>query len=153
MRKKRLKTRLLSLTILAVPVISAYEGDRTINGYFDTGTRDVFEDFDDEGIGDEYTYRNYQLKYEDTGFDRVEYGVSTFQKSRNYKNTNDLDNHFATYKGNVAYAFPTKAPLLAGLELRNKQWRTSYETFGIAVGNEESHIKRLMDMRTEWLRL
>ena len=101
----------------------AHGADRAVSGYFDTGKRDVFEDFDDEGIGDEYTYRNFQLKYEDAGFDRVNYGVSTFQKARNYKNTNDLDNHAATYKGNVAYAFPTKAPLLAGLELRNNQKR------------------------------
>lgn len=112
---------LITLTLaLLAPV---YGADRVISGYFDTGTRDVFEDFDDEGIDDEYTYRNFNLKYEDAGFDRVDYGVSTFQKSRNYKNTNDLDNHAATYKGNVAYAFPTDAPLLAGVELRNKQKR------------------------------
>ena len=113
-----------ALVPLALILLSPVHGaDRVVSGYFDAGKRDVFDDFDDEGFDDEYTYRNYNLKYEDAGFDRVDYAVSTFQKSRNYKNTNDLDNHASTYQGKASYAFPTEDPLLAGLDVRNKQKR------------------------------
>ena len=120
-RRSRKPAALIPLALILLS--PAYGADRVVSGYFDTGKREVFDDFDDEGFDDEYTYRNYNLKYEDAGFDRVDYELSTFQKSRNYKNNNDLDNHASTYKGKAEYAFPTEAPLLAGLELRNKQKR------------------------------
>jgi hypothetical protein len=113
-----------ALLPVALAILSpAHAADRVVSGYFETGKRDVFDDFDDEGIDDEYTYRNYNLKYEDAGFDRAAYEVSTFQKSRNYKNTSDLDNRASTYDGKAAYTLATADPLLAGLELRNKQKR------------------------------
>jgi len=118
----RLKLRKpAALFPLALILLSpAYGADRVVSGYFDTGKRDVFEDFDDEGFDDEYTYRNYNLKYEDASLDHVEYEVSTFQKHRNYKANSDLDNRASTYKGKAAYAFSTENPLLAGLELRHR---------------------------------
>lgn len=118
------RAKALVLFPLIFPLLSPLHGaDRGVSGYFDAGSREVFDDFDDEGIDDQYTYRNTHLRFEDARFDRVSYEVSTFQKSRNYKNTDDLDNHAETYQGKAAYTFPGTDPLVAGLELRNKQKR------------------------------
>ena len=97
----------------------AYGGGRVVGGYFDIGKRDVFEDFDDEGPDDQYTYRTYHLQYDDTASDRLQYGGSTFQKAKTYKNDGDLDNRTSTYKGNAAYNLSTENPLLAGLDMRH----------------------------------
>jgi hypothetical protein len=116
----------ISATILPMSLAllpPAHGADRSVNGYVEVGKREVFEDFDDEAIDDDYTFRNYHLEYDDAGFDRLAYKVSTFQKTRDYKARNDLDNLSSTYKGSLDYTLPTANQLLAGLDVRHKRKR------------------------------
>ena len=109
----------------ALPVPNVHGADRTLIGYFDTGKRTALEDFEEEGLDDEYTYRNYHLKYNDSPADNLEYEVSTFQKFRDYKDTNALDNRSSTYKGKAAYdlAGEKKQTRQVGLEVKHREKR------------------------------
>ena len=121
--------RLLALTILAAPIFSANAGDRTLGGYIETGKRSALDDFEEESIDDDYTFQNYNLQYNDAPNEKLSYGASTFQKFRDYKVNNDLDNRTSTYNGQGAYDFAdgVKQNALVGLDYyhREKRFRDS----------------------------
>ncbi len=123
---KILKRIQICLLVLCLLYLSVHAGvGSQLSGYFETGKRTTTEDYEEEDTDDEYTYRNYHLKYINENQKNLKYELSTFQKVRDYKEIDALDNWSAVYKGKCVYDFKEgKAETLqSGIELKHKTKR------------------------------
>jgi len=77
--------------------------DFTLSGYTEAGKRSTAEDYEEEDTDDDYTYRNYHLKFGQEISDRLSYDISSFIYDKDYKSKDSLDNISRLFKTNWSY--------------------------------------------------
>ena len=94
----------------------------TLSGYTEVGERSTAEDYEEEDTDDDYTYRNYHLKFEQKISDRLtpletpkpsdnktrslaglSYDISSFVYDKDYSSRDSLDNISILFKTNWSY--------------------------------------------------
>ncbi len=142
-----LKRAIVCMGVLFLAPCLLPAGESLFSGYCEAGKRTTSEDFDEEESDDEYTYRNYYLKYIGQTKDHrpnagrcirqgegaetkdqknnFRYELSTFQKVRDYMDIDALDNWSSVYKGKCSYDFKEGKikTLQSGIALKHKAKR------------------------------
>lgn len=75
----------------------------TLSGYTEIGEKSTAEDYEEEDTDDDYTYRNYHLKFGQKVSDRLSYDISSFVYDKDYKAKDSLDNISRLFKTNWSY--------------------------------------------------
>ena len=92
----------LIIGLLVLPSF-ARSDDFTLSGYTEAGKRSTAEDYEEEDTDDDYTYRNYHLKFGQEISDRLSYDISSFIYEKDYKSKDSLDNISRLFKTNWSY--------------------------------------------------
>src|SRR3989338_9473326 len=100
-----LKTRFLMGLIIGLLVLPSFarSDDFTLSGYTEAGNRSTAEDYEEEDTDDDYTYRNYHLKFGQKVSGLLSYDISSFVYDKDYKGRDSLDNISRLFKTNWAY--------------------------------------------------
>ncbi len=88
--------------------------DFVLSGYTEVGQRSTAEDYEEEDTDNDYTYRNYHLRFEEKVSDRLSYDIGSFVYDKDYESKDSLDNIARIFKTRWSY-YPGK---LAGESLR-----------------------------------
>ena len=100
---KPMKRALFLIIGLLVLPSFARADDFTLSGYTEAGKRSTAEDYEEEDTDDDYTYRNYHLKFGQEISDRLSYDISSFIYDKDYKSKDSLDNISRLFKTNWSY--------------------------------------------------
>ncbi len=92
----------LIIGLLVLPSFARAD-DFTLSGYTEAGKRSTAEDYEEEDTDDDYTYRNYHLKFGQEISDRLTYDISSFIYEKDYKSKDSLDNISRLFKTNWSY--------------------------------------------------
>ncbi len=92
----------LIIGLLVLPSFARAD-DFTLSGYTEVGKRSTAEDYEEEDTDDDYTYRNYHLKFGQEISDRLSYDISSFIYDKDYKSKDSLDNISRLFKTNWSY--------------------------------------------------
>ena len=79
----------------------AKAGDFTLSGYTEIGKRSTAEDYEEEDTDDDYTYRNYHLKFGQKVSDRLSYDIGSFVYDKDYDAKDSLDNISRIFKKRI----------------------------------------------------
>ena len=82
---------------------SAKENDFFLSGYTEIGEKSTAEDYEEEDTDDDYTYRNYHLKFGQKVSDRLSYDIGSFVYDKDYDVKDSLDNISRIFKTNWSY--------------------------------------------------
>lgn len=88
--------------ILSLPSLGLAD-DFTLSGYAEIGKRSTAEDYEEEDTDDDYTYRNYHLKFKQKVSSRLNYDISSFFYNKDYKSRDSLDNISRIFKNGFSY--------------------------------------------------
>src|SRR4030065_936830 len=89
----------LIIGLLVLPSF-AHAHDFTLSGYTEAGKRSTAEDYEEEDTDDDYTYRNYHLKFGQEISDRLSYDISSFFYDKDSQSKDSLDNISRLFKTN-----------------------------------------------------
>ncbi|PIU42406.1 MAG: hypothetical protein COS99_00405, partial [Candidatus Omnitrophica bacterium CG07_land_8_20_14_0_80_42_15] len=82
---------------------SAEKDNFVISGYTEIGEKSTAEDYEEEDTDDDYTYRNYHLKFGQKVSDRLSYDIGSFIYDKDYDTKDSLDNISRIFKTNWSY--------------------------------------------------
>ena len=114
----------LIIGLLVLPSFARAD-DFTLSGYTEAGKRSTAEDYEEEDTDDDYTYRNYHLKFGQEISDRLSYDISSFIYDKDYKSKDSLDNISRLFKTNWSYYIrkPSEESLELDFKLKYKEKR------------------------------
>ncbi|MFH1504795.1 MAG: hypothetical protein ABIH08_05375 [Candidatus Omnitrophota bacterium] len=121
------RIKLLILCAIGVLFFSfpSWAKDFTLSGYTEIGKRSTAEDYEEEDTDDDYTYRNYHLKFGQKVSDRLSCDIGSFIYDKDYDSKDSLDNISRIFKTNWAYYLSKlkKESLKLGVKLNYKEKR------------------------------
>ncbi len=94
---------------------SAKVEDFVFSGYTEVGKRSTAEDYEEEDTDDDYTYRNFHLKFKQEVSERLSYDISSFIYDKDYNSKDSLNNISRIFKTNWSYYLKKLKPEGSGL--------------------------------------
>ncbi len=122
-------TLFLIIGLLALPSLAWADlsPDFVLSGYTEIGRRSTAEDYEEEDTDDDYTYRNFHLKFKQEVSDRLSYDISSFIYDKDYKSKDYLDNISRLFKTNWSYYLKKLKPDSLKLDFRLEYKEKRYD--------------------------
>ncbi|OGS33235.1 MAG: hypothetical protein A2474_00840 [Elusimicrobia bacterium RIFOXYC2_FULL_34_12] len=99
-----------------------------LSGYAEINKRSTSEDFEEEDTDDDYTYKNYHIKFGQQVSGRLNYDFSSFIYSKDYNAKDYLDNVSKIFKTNWSYYIKKNKEQVIELGLNLKYREKRYES-------------------------
>jgi hypothetical protein len=141
--------------ILILPSLAWGKEDSVFSGYTEVGKRSQSEDYEEEDTDEDYTYRNFHLKFKQEVSERLtphlpaterrykkeesaglSYDISSFIYDKDYKAVDSLDNISRIFKTNWSYYLKKLKPEGSGWQPNSQSHKP--EGSGLA-SDSQSH--------------
>ncbi|MFH1715649.1 MAG: hypothetical protein ABH857_05650 [Elusimicrobiota bacterium] len=94
----KINRKLSALIIFAAFGSNVFAGEYSLSGYVETGERLAIEDYEEELVADNYTYQNFNSKFEQKISPTLSCLVNMFSYNKNYDTKDVYDNTSNIYK-------------------------------------------------------